>query len=51
MLSLTDAALAKVHDPARIRKVYKLVAPKGGREGVGDDAEALIIGSMALKGA
>jgi EKC/KEOPS complex subunit CGI121/TPRKB len=50
MLPLTDAALAKVHDPGRIRKIYKLTASQKGQDDVGEDAEALIIGSIALKG-
>lgn len=47
----TDELLAKMHDPARIRKIYRLEAPKKGEPLVlGKEAEAFIVGSMALKG-
>ncbi|KXS96444.1 hypothetical protein AC578_3227 [Pseudocercospora eumusae] len=50
--SLTDDALASMHDQARIRKIYRLEAPKKGATAtpLGSEAEAFIIGSMALKG-
>ena len=50
--SLTDDALASMQDQARIRKIYRLEAPKKGATAtqLGPEAEAVIIGSMALKG-
>lgn len=49
--SFTDEVLAKLHDPARIRKIYRVEAPKKGEALVlGKEAEAFILGSMALKG-
>lgn len=49
---LTDEALAHLHDAARIRKIYRLDAPKKGEAAaqLGKEAEAFIVGSMALKG-
>lgn len=48
---LTDEALAKVRDEARIRKVYRVEQPKKGETGVlSKEAEAFVLGSMALKG-
>lgn len=48
---LTDEALAEVKDDARLRKIYRLDQPKKGETAVlGKEAEAFIIGSMALKG-
>jgi EKC/KEOPS complex subunit CGI121/TPRKB len=48
---LTDDALAAIKDDARIRKIYRLEQPKKGESTVlGKEAEAFIIGSMALKG-
>lgn len=50
--ALTDEALSTMHDPARIRKIYRLDAPtKGEAVQLGKEAEAFVIGSMALKGA
>jgi EKC/KEOPS complex subunit CGI121/TPRKB len=50
-VALTDDALAAVKDDARIRKLYRLEQPKKGESSVlGKEAEAFIIGSMALKG-
>lgn len=50
--ALTDDALAAVKDDARIRKIYRLDQPKKGESAVlGKEAEAFVIGSMALKGA
>jgi EKC/KEOPS complex subunit CGI121/TPRKB len=50
-VTLTDDALAAVKDDARIRKIYRLEQPKKGESAVlGKEAEAFIIGSMALKG-
>lgn len=47
----TDEFLAEVHDPARIRKIYRVEALKKGESRVlGKEAEAFIVGSMALKG-
>ncbi|PPJ50043.1 hypothetical protein CBER1_06802 [Cercospora berteroae] len=49
--TLSDESLAIMHDPARIRKIYRLDAPKKGEAlQLGKEAEAFIIGSMALKG-
>lgn len=49
---MTDDALAAVKDDARIRKIYRLDQPKKGESAVlGKEAEAFVIGSMALKGA
>lgn len=49
--TLTDEILQSLHDPARIRKIYRLEAPKKGEPPVlGKDAETFTIGSMALKG-
>lgn len=49
--TLSDESLATMHDPARIRKIYRLDAPKKGEAlQLGKEAEAFIIGSMALKG-
>jgi hypothetical protein len=51
-VALTDEALASVKDDARIRKIYRLDQPKKGESAVlGKEAEAFVIGSMALKGA
>lgn len=48
---LTDEALAGMHDAARIRKIYRLEAPKKGEASVlSKESEALLLGSMALKG-
>lgn len=48
---LTDEALAEVRDEARIRKVYRVEQPKKGEIGVlSKEAEAFVLGSMALKG-
>jgi EKC/KEOPS complex subunit CGI121/TPRKB len=50
-VALTDEALASVKDDARIRKIYRLDQPKKGESAVlGKEAEAFVIGSMALKG-
>lgn len=50
-VTLTDDALAAIKDDARIRKIYRLEQPKKGESAVlGKEAEAFIIGSMALKG-
>ena len=50
-VTLTDDALAAVKDDARIRKLYRLDQPKKGESAIlGKEAEAFIIGSMALKG-
>jgi EKC/KEOPS complex subunit CGI121/TPRKB len=51
-VSLTDDALRSLHDPARIRKIYRLEAPKKGESvtQLPAGAEASIIGTMALKG-
>lgn len=52
LVALTDEALASVKDDARIRKIYRLDQPKKGESAVlGKEAEAFVIGSMALKGA
>lgn len=49
---LSDDALATIHDAGRIRKIYRLDAPKKGEAvQLGKEAEAFVIGSMALKGA
>ncbi|EME83690.1 uncharacterized protein MYCFIDRAFT_54240 [Pseudocercospora fijiensis CIRAD86] len=50
--SLTDDALASMHDQARMRKIYRLEAPKKGGEAAqrGKEAEAFIIAGIALKG-
>ena len=51
-VAMTDEALASVKDDARIRKIYRLDHPKKGESAVlGKEAEAFVIGSMALKGA
>lgn len=51
-VALTDEALAAVKDDARIRKIYRLDQPKKGETTtLGKEAEAFVIGSMALKGA
>ncbi|KAK4504237.1 hypothetical protein PRZ48_005153 [Zasmidium cellare] len=50
-VELTDEALAGMHDAARIRKIYRLEAPKKGEVNVlSRESEALLLGSMALKG-
>ena len=50
-VTLTDDALAAIKDDARIRKIYRLEQPKKGESAVlGKEAEAFIIGSIALKG-
>lgn len=47
----TDEMLATLHDAARIRKIYRVEAPKKGDSLLlGREAEAFIVGSMALKG-
>jgi EKC/KEOPS complex subunit CGI121/TPRKB len=52
LVALTDEALASVRDDARIRKIYRLDQPKKGECTVlNKEAEAFVIGSMALKGA
>lgn len=52
IFALTDETLASVKDDARIRKIYRLDQPKKGESAVlGKEAEAFVIGSMALKGA
>ena len=51
-VAMTDESLALVKDDARIRKIYRLDQPKKGESAVlGKEAEAFVIGSMALKGA
>lgn len=48
---VTDEALAEVRDEARVRKVYRLEQPRKGESGVlAKEAEAFVLGSMALKG-
>lgn len=50
-MRLSDEALAGMRDDARIRKIYRLEAPKKGDVNVlGAESEALLLGSMALKG-
>jgi EKC/KEOPS complex subunit CGI121/TPRKB len=50
-VALNDEALASVKNDARIRKIYRLDQPKKGESAVlGKEAEAFVIGSMALKG-
>ena len=52
LVALTDEALSSVKDDARIRKIYRLEQPKKGESAeLGKEAEAFVIGSMALKGA
>ena len=52
LVALTDEALSSVKDDVRIRKIYRLDQPKKGESAVlGKEAEAFVIGSMALKGA
>lgn len=47
----TDELLLKLHDAARIRKIYRVEAPRKGESLVlGNEAESFIVGSMALKG-
>lgn len=49
--AFTDDAFATIRDDARIRKIYRLDQPKKGESAVlGKEAEAFVIGSMALKG-
>lgn len=49
--ALSDETLSAMHDVARIRKIYRLEAPKKGEPvQLGKGAEAFVIGSMALKG-
>ncbi|KAM3424817.1 hypothetical protein BST61_g6798 [Cercospora zeina] len=49
--TLSDERLATMHDPPKIRKIYRLDAPKKGEPlQLGKEAEAFIVGSMALKG-
>ncbi|KAK5122959.1 hypothetical protein LTR85_003524 [Meristemomyces frigidus] len=43
MVPFTDQQLAKMQDESRVRKVYKIDA-------MGKEAEAFVVGSMALKG-
>jgi len=51
VVPFTDEALASVRDDARIRKIYRIEAPRKGESAVlGREAEAFVIGSMALKG-
>jgi EKC/KEOPS complex subunit CGI121/TPRKB len=50
-VALNDEAIASVKNDARIRKIYRLDQPKKGESAVlGKEAEAFVIGSMALKG-
>jgi EKC/KEOPS complex subunit CGI121/TPRKB len=52
LVALTDETLASVKDDSRIRKIYRLDQPKKGESAIlGKEAEAFVIGSMALKGA
>lgn len=46
LVSFTDGTLAEMSDPSRLRKVYKIDANATGRQ----EAEAFLLGSMALKG-
>lgn len=51
LVAWTDEKLAEIHDAVRIRKIYRLEAPKkGGSVVLGKEAEMYVIGSMALKG-
>ncbi|CAK4034357.1 EKC KEOPS complex subunit [Lecanosticta acicola] len=48
---LDDETLASLHDAGRLRKIYRLDAPKKGEALVlGNEAEAFTIGTMSLKG-
>jgi len=48
---VTDEGLREVRDEARIRKIYRLEQPRKGESTVlGKEAEAFVLGSMALKG-
>lgn len=50
-MRLTDEALAGMYDAARIRKIYRLEAPKKSEANtLSKESEALLLGSMALKG-
>ena len=46
LVSFSDEALGDMSDPGRLKKVYKIDANAAGRP----EAEAFILGSMALKG-
>ena len=50
--TLIDNHLASTQDVARIRKIYRLDAPKKGEAAtlLSTEAEAFVLGSMALKG-
>lgn len=51
LIPFSDAALAQIRDSNKIRKYYRLEAPKKGQEvKLGQEAEAFVLGSMALKG-
>jgi EKC/KEOPS complex subunit CGI121/TPRKB len=51
VVSFTNEHLASFRDDARIRKLYRIDAPKKGESTVlGVEAEAFVLGSMALKG-
>lgn len=48
---MTDEALAPFKNNEGLRKIYRLEQPKKGESAVlGKEAEAFVIGSMALKG-
>ncbi|WPH01649.1 EKC/KEOPS complex subunit [Acrodontium crateriforme] len=50
--ALSDESLRSLGDLARIRKIYRLEAPKKGQAelGLGQGAESFVLGSLALKG-
>lgn len=52
IIPFSDESLAELCDYARIRKAYKCDVAKGGKADLGQrkEAEAFILGSMALKG-
>ena len=48
LVALTNDMLSEFNDSGRIRKVYRLEGPKD--ELLSKEAEAFVLGSMALKG-
>lgn len=46
----TDATLQTMCDPARIRKIYRVDVASNGKVAVSKEAEAFVLGTMALKG-
>jgi EKC/KEOPS complex subunit CGI121/TPRKB len=51
VVAFSDEVLSQMSDPGRIRKIYRVdLQSKGDDKVSGREAEAFVVGSMALKG-